>query len=67
MTPSRGPAVSPPGAASLETGRLNFITYLLSQIPYQPVTPRDITLPRRQPPHGYVQPDLPLRYIPAPF
>ena len=48
-------------------GRLNIITHLLSQIPYTPLTPRDITLPRRQPPHGYTQPDLPLRYIPAPF
>jgi hypothetical protein len=28
---------------------------------------RDITLPRRQPARGYAQPDLPLRYIPAPF
>jgi hypothetical protein len=67
MTPSRGPAVSPPGTASLETGRLNIITHLLSQIPYRPPTPRDTTLPKRGPAHGYVQPDLPLRYIPAPF
>ena len=48
-------------------GRLNIITHLLSQIPYQPLTPRDVTLPRRQPAHGYLQPDLPLHYIPAPF
>ena len=48
-------------------GRLNIITHLLSQIPYKPLTPRHITLPRRQPAHGYVQPDLPLHYIPAPF
>jgi polyphosphate kinase len=48
-------------------GRLNIITHLLSQIPYQPLAPRDVTLPRRQPAHGYVPPDLPLHYIPAPF
>ena len=48
-------------------GRLNIITHLLSQIPYKPLTPRDVTLPRRQPAHGYDQPDLPLHYIPAPF
>jgi len=48
-------------------GRLNIITHLLSQIPYKPLTPRDVTLPRRQPAHGYEQPDLPLHYIPAPF
>jgi polyphosphate kinase len=48
-------------------GRLNIISHLLSQVPYQPLTPRDVTLPKRQPAHGYVPPDLPLRYIPAPF
>ena len=48
-------------------GRLNIISHLLSQIPYTPLTPRDITLPRRQPAHGYTPPDLPLHYIPAPF
>ena len=48
-------------------GRLNIISHLLSQVPYKPLTRRDVTLPKRQPAHGYVQPDLPLRYIPAPF
>jgi polyphosphate kinase len=48
-------------------GRLNIITHLLSQIPYKPLAARDVTLPRRQPAHGYVQPDLPLHYIPEPF
>ena len=48
-------------------GRLNIITHLLSQVPYQPPAPRHVTLPRRQPPHGYTEPDLPLHYIPAPF
>jgi polyphosphate kinase 2 len=48
-------------------GRLNIISHLLSQVPYKQLAPRDVTLPQRQPAHGYVQPDLPLRYIPAPF
>jgi polyphosphate kinase 2 (PPK2 family) len=48
-------------------GRLNIITHLLGRVPYQPLEHRDITLPKRQKPGGYRQPDLPLRYIPAPF
>jgi hypothetical protein len=52
---------------SKRRGRLNIITHLLSQVPYKPLAPRDITLPRRQPAHGYTQPDLPLHYIPEPF
>ena len=46
-------------------GRLNIISHLLSQVPYKPLTPRDITLPKRQRPGGYTEPDLPLRHIPA--
>jgi polyphosphate kinase len=45
-------------------GRLNIITHLLSQIPYEPLSPSNVTLPRRQKPGGYVEPDLPLRYVP---
>jgi polyphosphate kinase 2 len=47
--------------------RLNIISHLLSQVPYKPLAHRDIKLPRRQHPGGYVQPDLPLRHIPTPF
>jgi polyphosphate kinase 2 len=47
--------------------RLNIISHLLSQVPYKPLAPRNITLPRRQRADGYVPPDLPLRYIPTPF
>jgi polyphosphate kinase len=47
--------------------RLNIISHLLSQVPYKPFAHRDIKLPRRQPPGGYKEPDLPLRYIPTPF
>ncbi len=48
-------------------GRLNIISHLLSQVPYKPLAPRDVTLPNRQRARGYVEPDLPLRYIPTPF
>jgi polyphosphate kinase 2 (PPK2 family) len=48
-------------------GRLNIISHLLSQIPYEPLAHRDITLPKREKPNGYTEPNLPLRYIPTPF
>ena len=48
-------------------GRLNIISHLLSQVPYKPLAPRDIKLPRRQQARGYTEPDLPLRQIPTPF
>ena len=48
-------------------GRLNIITHLLGQIPYEPLAPREVTLPKRQKPAGYEAPNLPLRYIPTPF
>jgi polyphosphate kinase 2 len=48
-------------------GRLNIISHLLSQIPYEPLDPRDVRLPERQGADGYVEPDLPLRHIPTPF
>jgi polyphosphate kinase 2 len=48
-------------------GRLNIISHLLNQVPYKPMAHRDITLPKRQRPGGYREPELPLRYIPAPY
>ena len=48
-------------------GRLNIISHLLSQVPYEPLANRDITLPKRQRAGGYREPDLPLRHIPTPF
>ena len=48
-------------------GRLNIISHLLSQVPYQPPAHRDIVLPKRQRPAGYTEPGLPLRHIPTPF
>jgi polyphosphate kinase 2 len=50
-----------------ERGRLNIISHLLSQIPYEPVAHREITLPKRQKADGYVEPNVPLRHIPTPF
>jgi polyphosphate kinase 2 len=48
-------------------GRLNIISHLLDQIPYEPLKPMDVTLPRRQRAGGYVEPDLPPRHVPAVF
>jgi polyphosphate kinase 2 len=48
-------------------GRLNIISHLLSQVPYDPVQPRKIALPKRSKAGRYVGPDLPLRFIPTPF
>jgi len=48
-------------------GRLNIISHLLAHIPYAPLEPRDIALPKRQGAGKYVEPRLPLKYIPTPF
>jgi polyphosphate kinase len=44
--------------------RLNIISHLLSQVPYEPLAHRDVKLPRRQQPDGYVPPELRLRHVP---
>ncbi len=46
-------------------GRLNIITHLLGQIPYEPLEPRKMTFPRRQSARGYVEPDLGPLLIPT--
>jgi polyphosphate kinase len=48
-------------------GRLNLITHLLGQLPYEPVQPRSVTFPPRQDPDGYVEPDLGPQMIPTPY
>ena len=48
-------------------GRLNIISHLLSQVPYDQLEVRDIALPKRSGVGRYVGPDLALRFIPAPF
>jgi polyphosphate kinase 2 len=45
-------------------GRLNLITHLLSQVPYEPLEPRRITLPER---HESADGDLGGQHIPTPF
>jgi polyphosphate kinase len=49
------------------TGRLNIITHLLGEIPYKKAKHKDVTLPKRQKPGGYKDPELPLRHIPTPY
>jgi polyphosphate kinase 2 len=51
---------APWNLASLEdkkAGRLNVITHLLGQIPYEDLTPPPLELPERQPAGDYVEPD----------
>jgi polyphosphate kinase len=48
-------------------GRLNLITHLLSQVPYEPVAPKEVTFPDRQEPGDYIEPDLTRRLIPTPY
>ena len=55
------------GTDNKQRGRLNLIGHLLSQVPYRPLAHNHVTLPRRQRAGGYVEPDLPLQYIPTPF
>lgn len=48
-------------------GRLNIISHLLSQIPYQPLADQDVKMPRKPSPRGYVEPSRPLHNIPTPY
>ena len=48
-------------------GRLNIITHLLSQVPYEPLPKAKITLPARQNGGDYQDPNLSLHHIPTPF
>ena len=48
-------------------GRLNIISHLLSQVPYRPLEPRDVKLPKRRLSARTREPSLTLNYIPAPF
>ncbi|QAY86064.1 polyphosphate kinase 2 [Pseudomonas arsenicoxydans] len=47
--------------------RLNIITDLLSRIPYKQVPREKVTLPQRQKPGNYREPDHPLRQVPEKF
>jgi polyphosphate kinase 2 (PPK2 family) len=48
-------------------GRLNVISHILSQVPYEKIARPEITLPKRQGAGGYTEPNAPLRHIPEPF
>ncbi len=48
-------------------GRLNIISHLLSQVPYEPLQRKDFKLPKRQKDEGYVEPARLARQIPTPF
>jgi polyphosphate kinase 2 len=47
--------------------RLNIISHLLSQIPYEPLPDAKVTFPPRQKRGDYREPTLPLRRIPTPY
>ncbi|WP_421025526.1 polyphosphate kinase 2 [Paraburkholderia sp. A1RO-5L] len=47
--------------------RLNIITHLLSQVPYEAVPRARIVLPKRQKAAGYVEPEYPYKYVPETF
>jgi polyphosphate kinase len=44
--------------------RLNIISHLLSQVPYEEMPRTEVTLPKRQAARGYKEPDYPYRYVP---
>jgi polyphosphate kinase 2 len=44
--------------------RLNTITHLLKQIPYEDAPREKVKLPKRQEPHGYQEPDYPYKFVP---
>ena len=48
-------------------GRLNVISHLLSQVPYEPLEIKDVELPEREEQGDYREPALPMRHIPTPF
>src|SRR4051794_15573103 len=48
-------------------GRLNIISHMLSQIPYEPLESKDVKMPRKPSRRGYVDSDVPRHHIPTPF
>jgi polyphosphate kinase 2 len=47
--------------------RLNIISHLLDRIPYEPLTHKDVTLPKREKAGNYREPDLLPREVPTLF
>ena len=50
-----------------QRGRLNIISHLLSQVPYEPLKSRVVELPKRKVSARQVEPAVPLKHIPTPF
>jgi len=48
-------------------GRLNLMTHLLSQVPYEPITPKSVRFPARQRQGDYVEADLSALLVPTPY
>jgi len=46
-------------------GRIDIITHLLSQIPYEPTPTEPVKLPAGQQPRGYTEPEPPFSFIPS--
>jgi polyphosphate kinase 2 (PPK2 family) len=44
--------------------RLNTISHFLNQIPYEQLPREKTTLPKRQPPNDYKEPDYPYKHVP---
>jgi polyphosphate kinase 2 len=47
--------------------RLNIIRHLLRQIPYEDIPREKVTLPKRQKPGDYKEPDYPFKFVPEVF
>ena len=47
--------------------RLNIISHILASIPYEPTPTKEVKLPRRRGPRGYVEPERPMRWIKQQF
>ena len=43
------------------------ISHLLSKVPYDDMPSEKVTLPKRQKPGDYVEPDFPFKFIPESF
>jgi len=46
-----------------QRARLNVINDLLGKIPYETMPRKELSLPKRQKPQGYVEPDYPYKYV----
>ncbi|KJK22665.1 polyphosphate kinase [Burkholderiaceae bacterium 16] len=50
-----------------ERARLNIISDILHKIPYEAMPRKEVSLPARQKPEGYVEPDYPYKRVPEKF